>query len=562
MTDVLVEMVKTLLEQNAARDAAHQRELAEAAAREAARDAAHQRELAEAAAREAARDAAHQRELAEAAEREAAFQRELAAIRADLAALRVGKVDSPSAPAYATVGYECLTTLAAIKSISDAAAPPEDAPAAERAPIASPGDLARLLACATERDLVVAITPLLRAARGFDGVGAEAGPCARLLVNSERTPWLDALHAPLPAGQLKRPDLFATWKPFWAGRIDAARGAVGRLAARALQLDGCVREFYEAKLGSGDFTPAEFGQLVDYHSRVRGPVRGMLFNARRFWLFQSLREHPIELIKGDLGAPGSRALLRRFFEEVPEPPLVSLLRHLCRELRAAPSRGGAQGAELDGGGDGGGGGGGGGGGEALSSAFLGAGGSARVFRVAVAGEAGLCALKASTALSHTELTYEFTTMQRASLAGAPVVPVVEKSLVFLFDAEGAHRGGGFLLRGVGTRAVLDSAARCAAAFSTLRALHAAGFAHGDARLPNLVCVGPQLLWIDFREAVDSAAEVAQRYDARTLAASVLGIVQGGELPAPVRAALDGVPAGGAAAYAAIADAAWRAFTGV
>ena len=500
--------------------------------------------------REAARDAAHQRDMA--------------AIRAELAALRVGKGDSPSAPAYATVGHECLATLAAIERIADAAAPPEDAPAAERLPIASPDDLARLLACATERDLVVAITPLLREARGFDGVGMEADPCARLIVNSERTPWLDALHAPLPAGQLKRPDLFATWEPFWAGRIDAARGAVGRLAARALQLDGCVREFYEAKLGSGDFTPAEFGQLVDYHSRVRGPVRGMLFNARRFWLFESMREHPVQLIKGDLGAPGSRALLRRFFEAVPEPPLVSLLRHLCRELRATPSRGGAQGAELDGGGGGSGGGdgGGGGGSEALSSAFLGAGGSARVFRVAAAGEAGLCALKASTALSRAALEYEFTTMQRASLAGAPVVPVVEESLVFLFDAEGAHRGGGFLLRGVGTRAVLDSAARCAAAFSSLRALHAAGFAHGDARLPNLVCVGPQLLWIDFREASASAAEVTQRFDARTLAASALGIVQGGELPAPVRAALDGLPAGGAAAYAALADAVWRAFTGV
>ena len=531
MGDELAKMMRSLLAQNA-----------EAAAREEARDAAHQRELAEAAAREEARDAARQRELA--------------AIRAELAALCAGKVDSPSAPAYATVGFECLATLAASKCLTDAAAPPEDAPAAERAPIASPEDLARLLACATERDLVVAITPLLRAARGFDEAGVEAYPCARLLVNSERTPWLDALHAPLPASQLKRPDLFATWEPFWAGRMDAARGAVGRLAARALQLDGCVREFYEAKLGVHDFTPAEFGQLVDYHSRVRGPVRGMLFNARRFWLFESRRDLPVQLVKGDLGAPGSRALLRRFFEALPEPPLVSLLRHLCRELRAMPSRGGTQGAELEGGG------GGGGSGEALSSAFLGAGGSARVFRVAAAGEAGLCALKASTALPRAELDYEFTTMQRASLAGAPVVPVVAKSLVFLVDAEGAHCGGGFLLRDVGARAVLDSAARCAAAFSSLCALHAAGFAHGDARLPNLVCVGPQLLWIDLRQAAAGAAEAAQRADARTLAASALGVAQGGELPAPVRAALDGLPAGGAAAYAALADAVWRAFAGV
>jgi hypothetical protein len=100
-------------------------------------------------------------------------------------------------------------------------------------------------------------------------------------------PWLDALHAPLPAGQLKRPDFFATWAPFWTGRSDAARGAVGRLAARALQLDGCVREFYEAKAGAGELTAADFGQLVDYHSRVRGRVRGAVFNARVFWLYES-----------------------------------------------------------------------------------------------------------------------------------------------------------------------------------------------------------------------------------------------------------------------------------
>ena len=92
-------------------------------------------------------------------------------------------------------------------------------------------------ACVRESDLVDAAMPLLRAARGFDEEDALADPCARALVNSENVKWLDALRAPLPPSQLRKPDLFATWAPFWSGRADAARGgAVGGLAHRSLQL--------------------------------------------------------------------------------------------------------------------------------------------------------------------------------------------------------------------------------------------------------------------------------------------------------------------------------------
>jgi len=59
---------------------------------------------------------------------------------------------------------------------------------------------------------------------------------------------------------------------------------IGRLAVRALQLDWCTRVFYEAKLGEGELTAADFGRLVNCHSGVRGPVRGVLFNARALWL--------------------------------------------------------------------------------------------------------------------------------------------------------------------------------------------------------------------------------------------------------------------------------------
>ena len=480
-----------------------------------------------------------------AAARDAQLRKEAAdrdtQLRADIAALFAPK-ESPSATSYANVGFEALAALAASNQISQANPPPAGATAEELAPIATPAELATLSECGSEAELVASITPLLAAARGVLGAGDAADPCARLLLNSEHTPWLDSLDAPVPSDQRKRPDLFGTWAPFWSGRLTDI-GATGRLAARALQLDGCAREFYEAKVGVKELTPRDFGQLVDYHSRVRGSVRGMLFNARHFWLFQSERCLPVALTKGQLGAPGSRALLRRFFDAGAEPPLLPLLRHLFAQLHVTPRRT----AVIPGSED--------------SSVFLGAGGSARVFGVATE-QGEPCALKASTLLSAGELRYEFDTMQRAANAGAPVVPPVPDSLITLVqDSTGRHCGGGFLLRGVCRRTTLGSAARHAEAFAALHDLHAAGFAHGDARLPNLLrSEGGRLLWVDFREGADDSGgsgeggmQAAQRADARTLAASLLGIGQGGALPEAVLAALAAVPSD-PLAYARVARA--------
>ena len=177
-----------------------------------------------------------------------------------------------------------------------------------------------------------------------------------------------------------------------------------------------------------------------------------------------------------------------------------------------------------------------------------------------AGDATRHALKASLALSRADLEYEFSALQRAAEAGAPVVPVVPGSLVHFLDGSGAHRGGGFLLRHVGARAELSSSHSCAGAFAALHALHAAGFAHGDARLPNMVRHGSELLWIDMRDAAVDALAAAQRADARTLAASALRLAQerSTALPASVESAVWEVPAGGGAAYAALAAAVWAA----
>ncbi len=114
-------------------------------------------------------------------------------------------------------------------------------------------------------------------------------------------------------------------------------------------------------------------------------------------------------------------------------------------------------------------------------------------------------------------------------------------------------------------------AHCIAAFAALRELHVAGFAHGDARLPNLLTRGAegqqQLLWIDLREAAEGATlDAAQRADAEALAASVLRLIFAGEGAAEqlrgaielLRGAIEQLPQGGVAAYGALARAAWAA----
>ena len=137
------------------------------------------------------------------------------------------------------------------------------------------------------------------------------------------------------------------------------------------------------------------GQLLDSHSRVRGPVRGpvrgMLFNADAIWLCASFSGHPQRLVKSRWAARGSRKLVCRFFsEELEPPPLVLLLRCMCREIAVAPCRVKVPGDRA----------------KAIS-AFLGAGGSARVICVTKAGAPEeLRALKVSTILSRGELEHD------------------------------------------------------------------------------------------------------------------------------------------------------------
>lgn len=498
---------------------------------------------------------------------------------------------------FASVGTETLAALSKAGTISVIASPPADASAAELVPIATPEDLARLRVCSTEAKLVEVITPLLRIARFGEVRVDDADPCRPQLINGERHPWLDALRAPLPPGQLKKPDLFVTSAPCWSGRLCQRRGPEGKLAARVLQYDGAVREFYEGKVGVGELTPADFGQLVDYHSRVRGDVRGVLFNARDFWLYESERDKPVRLLKGTLGAAGAQAAFRRFFDGQPEAPLVHLMRYLMRRLRAVPHRLNDNGDEADVAGavayaaasaaddvaaaahadasaaataaaaaskarQ-----------ESIGQSFLGAGADGRTFAVRLSADGTVRVLKvvvSSLSAPRAALESEFTLMSRAAATGAPVADVIAGSLTFCISESGQYIGGGFLLADV-LAPVTCSRGTCKQIFLALSALHRAGFVHGDARTQNLMKRRDGgLVWIDFRGAfVDLAgggsSDSSMRRDARALAASMLGLPPLGlsltgvdVLPPIVLLALANLAAGDDASYDELATAIRRA----
>jgi hypothetical protein len=339
----------------------------------------------------------------------------------------------------------------------------------------------------------------------------------------------------------------------------------------------------------------------------------MVFNARAFWLLETVCGFAIKLTRGEWGARGSRMLVRHFISGAQEPALVPLLSHLCQVLRVVPCRASASsGAEAEGEvwGKGGtwtrGGAAPAGRGAARVGAQLGAWGAPGfVFCVEAEGAgagAGAAApplaLKALASSTRVDLEYEFAVLRRAAVAGAPVVPAVEGSLQFLIAHDAATDGreeccygGGYLICGGAsfTRAAVDSAARCGAAFAALWALHAAGIAHGDARLHNLLmrgCAGDgsggrtgtdgdatgnatreELLWADMRDpnartkSRDATpVPAAQNADALALAASVLRgaapPLAASALVSDIAKALEGVPARGAAAYEALAAAVW------
>lgn len=102
----------------------------------------------------------------DAAARDARVGAKLDAIEARISA---GAHPSPSSPSLANVGSTALAQLEERGAIRNASASPR--PDAGAAPFASAADIERFRLCTNERQLVQAVAPLLREARGLSGAG-------------------------------------------------------------------------------------------------------------------------------------------------------------------------------------------------------------------------------------------------------------------------------------------------------------------------------------------------------------------------------------------------------
>ena len=394
-----------------------------------------------------------------------------------------------------------------------------------------------------EKALVRLMTPILgdlRLPRAETAPEAAAepvadDPCIPLLVNSEEVPWLVHPSSSGLPGLRQKPDLFRSWAPFvelrdgGSGQGSGPQFVFGGLAGYALQAAGCAAELYEAKVR---LTERDFGELCAYQQCVPGRCFGMLFDVDEFWLFETFSGNPVRLIKGAWTAAGSLACVRRFYADAPEPPLVILLRELLRNL-------GLKSLAVGG------------------SCYLGSGAHGHVFRVG--SEAEPMALKVALLPLAGDLYLveaEFEHMLAAWRRDAPVVPPVEGSLRV------SRLGGGYLMRNVGRRFEVTSATRCSTAFCALALLHRRGVIHGDPRIPNLLLVGTDALWVDLRGsavvgAVGAPSVHSARADAAGLARSILTLDARAALPVATEAALARYDPAVAESVAVLAAAVWE-----
>ena len=399
-----------------------------------------------------------------------------------------------------------------------------------------------------EKALVRLMTPILCDLRLPRAEAApEAGaapvaddPCIPLLVNSEEVPWLVHPSSSGLPGLRQKPDLFRSWAPFvelrdggGSDQGDGPQFVFGGLAGYALQAAGCAAELYEAKVRLAE---RDFGELCAYQQCVPGRCFGMLFDLDDFWLFESFSGNPVRLIKGAWTAAGSLACVRRFYADAPEPPLAILLRELLRALRLKSL-------------------------AVRGSCYLGSGAHGHVFRVG--SEAEPMALKVALVPLAGDLYLieaEFEHMRAAWRRGAPVVPPVEGSLRVL------DLGGGYLMQNVGRRFEVTSATRCTTAFCALAHLHKCGVVHGDPRIPNLLLVGTEALWVDLRGsavvgALGAPSVHSARADAACLARSILTLEARAPLPVAAEAALARYEPAVAESVTALAAAVWKTRSG-
>jgi len=422
-----------------------------------------------------------------------------------------------------------------------------DASGAPVLSLAEQETLARIAAAGKETGLIRHLTPFLaQLCLPTTAADASCSSCRRVLVNSERLQWLVHPSVPAHPDLEQKPDLFVSWHPFVEYRhtdaepLPAGEDDVylhGLVPHYSLQQAGCAVGLFEAK--RYEITDKDFGELCAYHQGIEeGTCWGMVFGATSFWLYKSFAGLPVSLVRSKWTWPGSAGAIRDHFAEVPEPPLLTLLRRVLIALGVSVCH--LEGATS---------------GRSYRRSFLGSGAVGYVFAVRDATTHVPRALKIVLTKSRTHLTGEFQRLQTAAAScSLVVVPPISDSLRF-FDG----LGGGFLLEHVGEPYRLDTKRACCIAFETLAELHRSNVIHGDARLANLIQVGGQPRWVDLNASIilnSLASAETCREDARTLADSVAG--EDVTLPPAVEEALLAYSASDAGSVVALAVAVWGA----
>lgn len=228
---------------------------------------------------------------------------------------------------------------------------------------------------------------------------------------------------------------------------------------------------------------AEFGEIIVYLQKLGGMkrARGMLFNQTDFWLVEVQGPAVTQRIKAKWSDPGS---IRRIQEFFPQGPWHGVS-ELCKMLKVRI----ADPLYF----------------QSKDTAFLGAGGIGRVFRVIPesidlknARLSDMIALKVVPILEAVSLNLEFARLKYHHL-NCPECTLLAKPLCdeIVVSSELA----GYILTPVGLSLRYDVLWKnkgdwLKRVINALLLLHVHGIAHGDPRLPNVIVNLDSLVWID------------------------------------------------------------------
>jgi tRNA A-37 threonylcarbamoyl transferase component Bud32 len=327
-----------------------------------------------------------------------------------------------------------------------------------------------------ESDFDVFITPF------FDNV---LNSFDMVFINSEGLSWLPQSH---DKNTLLKPDGFATHRGMYHARKepnDKIKRPEGyRFGVAVQELLDCVMLF-ERKL---KIDAAAFGQVVRYLQLLNtdNAACAILFDPKSFWLIKSHTGTITKVVKSKWVHKGSQLLFRNFFGDN-KSPWIERLSNACKAFDVHVEEG---------------------------NAFLGRGTYGRVFRVKR--ENIVYALKIVEPEFAKRLSREENALKKAKNTGLTI-----KSIDECFFDDGICAA--LLLSPVGEPLPPPKTQHDVSQFYTmLHKLHQYNMVHGDPRIPNIICFGEKLFWIDLAELAD-ANFVFRKTDFVILTQSILSI---------------------------------------